>query len=51
MTALVRVYRDSATASLQAWNGSLAPLLVAPSRITMLGQANYIGIAWMVEAS
>jgi hypothetical protein len=33
----------SVTASLQGWNGSVAPLLVAPSRSTRLGQANFIG--------
>jgi len=33
----------SATASPQGWAISLAPLLVAPSRSTTLGQANFIG--------
>ena len=33
----------SATASAQGWKISVAPLLVAPSRSTTLGQANFIG--------
>jgi hypothetical protein len=41
----------SATASLQGWNGSVAPLLVEPSRSTRLGQANFIGRVWMRASS
>ena len=41
----------SATASLQGWNGSVAPLLVGPSRSTTLGQANFIGRVWMRASS
>ena len=36
-----------ATASLHGWNGSVAPLLVSPSRSTRLGQANRIGVVWI----
>ena len=41
----------SATASLHGWNTSVAPLLVSPSRSTMLGQANFIGRVWMRASS
>jgi hypothetical protein len=41
----------SATASLHGWNTSVAPLLVAPSRSTMLGQANFIGRVWTRASS
>ena len=40
-----------ATASLQGWNGSVAPLLVSPSRSTTLGQANFIGMVWIRASS
>ncbi len=33
----------SATASAQGWKISVAPELMLPSRITALGQANFIG--------
>ena len=41
----------SATASLHGWNTSVAPLLVSPSRSTMLGQANFIGRVWIRASS
>ena len=41
----------SATASLHGWNTSVAPLLVLPSRRTMLGQANFIGRVWIRASS
>ena len=51
--ALLCTFRayPSATASLQAWNGSVAPLLVSPSRSTTLGQANFIGKFWIRASS
>ena len=41
----------SATASPHGWNGSVAPLLVSPSRSTTLGQANFIGSVWIRASS